>query len=355
MSKVLVAMSGGVDSTMAACLLAERGFEVIGVTFKNFDLNELAPKETKRNCCSIELINNARQACTKLGIPHYVINRTELFKKRVLDNFRDSYLRGFTPNPCVRCNSLVRWPELISLADQMGAEFVATGHYARIGEYQGTNRIYRAVSATKDQSYALWGIKSGYLVRTILPIGEFEKDEIRRIAAAHGFVSAEQPDSQDICFVPEGKYSDLFGKTIPGDIVNVDGEVVGKHKGLINYTIGQRRGIGISNPDPLYVVNILADQNKIVVGEESDLYRLRMEVNECNWSSQTVHKTGFGCKVKIRYRHEPASCIVEFGKSGIVIVEFSEPQRAITPGQSAVFYDNDMVLGGGVIYRVPES
>lgn len=353
MIKALVAMSGGVDSTVAAYLLTERCFDVIGITFKNFDLNELAPKESKRNCCSVELINNARQACSKLGIPHFVIDRAEIFKQRVLDNFRDSYQHGLTPNPCVRCNSLVRWPELISLADQMEAEFVATGHYARIGNYQGENRIFRAVSINKDQSYALWGIKPDYLSRTILPIGEFEKDEIRQIAATHGYVSAEQPDSQDICFVPEGKYSDLFGQTTPGDIIDANGRVVGHHKGLVNYTIGQRKGIGVANPEPLYVVNILAKQNKIVVGDESDLYRRQMEVGECNWFIKNSPNVSIECKAKIRYRHEPSDCTVEFGESGDVTVDFKEPQRAITPGQSAVFYVNDMVLGGGVIISVP--
>jgi tRNA-specific 2-thiouridylase len=352
MSKVLVAMSGGVDSTVAACILAERGLDVIGITFKNFDLNEFAPTDLKRNCCSVELINNARQACDKLGIPHYVIDRTEIFKHRVLDNFRDSYLSGLTPNPCVRCNSLVRWPELIRLADQMETEFVATGHYARIGKQGEENRIFRGVSVNKDQSYALWGIKSEYLCRTVLPIGDYEKDEIRRIAAEHGFVSAEQPESQDICFVPEGKYSDLFNQTIPGDIVDVDGKVVGYHKGLINYTIGQRKGIGIANPEPLYVVNILAEQNKIVVGSESDLYRRRMKLGECNWFIDNNPKTTLNCTAKIRYRHEPSECVVEFGESGVITAEFKEPQRAITPGQSAVFYDNEMVLGGGVIISV---
>jgi tRNA-specific 2-thiouridylase len=353
MSKVLVAMSGGVDSTMAAFLLVERGFDVIGITFKNFDLNELAPRDAKSNCCSIELINNARQACGMLGIPHYVIDRTEVFRRKVLDNFRDSYLRGLTPNPCVRCNSLVRWPELISLANQMGADYVATGHYARIGRLGGENRIFRALSAGKDQSYALWGIEAGYLKRTILPIGDYEKSDIRKIAAQHGFASAEQPESQDICFVPEGKYSDLFGRTTAGDIINVKGEVVGRHKGLINYTIGQRKGIGIANQHPLYVVNILTDQNRIVIGNERDLYKDRMELGECNWFIS--HYTGMilNCKAKIRYRHEPSDCSVEIKGPDRAIVDFSRPQRAITPGQSAVFYDNDMVLGGGVIVSVP--
>lgn len=345
-------MSGGVDSTVAAYILAERGFDVIGITFKNFDLNELAPKDSKRNCCSIELINNARQACGKLGIPHYVIDRTDIFKRRVLDNFRDSYLRGFTPNPCVRCNSLVRWPELISLADQMGAEFVATGHYARVVKYENENRIFRAISVNKDQSYALWGIQAGYLNRTLLPVGDYEKNEIRRLAAEHGFASAEQPDSQDICFVPEGKYRDLFGTTLPGDIIDVEGRVIGQHKGLINYTIGQRKGIGIANPEPLYVVNILAQQNKIVVGNEGDLCRRQMELRECNWFIKSAPNMALNCMAQIRYRHEPSECEVKFGKSGNVTVQFRESQRAITPGQSAVLYENEMVLGGGVIISV---
>jgi tRNA-uridine 2-sulfurtransferase len=352
MSKVLLAMSGGVDSTVAASLLADQGYEVIGVTFKNFNLNELAPTESKRNCCSIELINNARQACSRLGIPHYVIDRVEIFKLRVLDNFRDSYLTGMTPNPCVRCNSLVRWPELISLADQMGAEFVATGHYARIGRHNGECRIFRAISIAKDQSYALWGINPEHLPRTILPIGDYAKDKIRQIAAERDFKSAEQPDSQDICFVPEGKYSDLFGKIMSGDIVDTQGEIVGRHKGLANYTIGQRRGLGIANPKPLYVINILAEQNKIVVGAENELYRRKFELGEANWFIKLSANESFECQTKIRYRHDPSQCKVKIGEQGQASVEFAEPQRAITPGQSAVFYDQDMVLGGGVIISV---
>jgi tRNA-specific 2-thiouridylase len=352
MSKVLVAMSGGVDSTVAALLLAEQGHEPIGVTFKNFDFNDLSPKESKRNCCSIELINNARQACARLGIPHYVIDRVELFKQRVLDNFRDSYLQGLTPNPCVRCNALVRWPELIGLADQMGAEFVATGHYARIDSVEGHRRIFRAISAIKDQSYALWGIKPEYLDRTILPIGDYAKDKIRQIAAEHGFKSAEQPDSQDICFVPEGKYSDLFGKVMSGEIVDSAGVIIGRHKGLANYTIGQRRGLGIANPEPLYVIDILADQNKLVVGGENELYRQRFEINQANWFINTKPEEIIECSAKIRYRHEPAPCSVIIGKDSKASVTFAESQRAITPGQSAVFYDRDMVLGGGVIISV---
>jgi tRNA-uridine 2-sulfurtransferase len=352
MARVLVAMSGGVDSTVAASMLAEQGYDVVGVTFKNFNLNELAPKESKRNCCSIELINNARQACNRLSIPHYVIDRSEIFKLRVLDNFRDSYLNGLTPNPCVRCNSLVRWPELIGLADQMEAEFVATGHYARVGKHEGEWRIFRAMSVAKDQSYALWGIKPEFLARTFLPIGDYVKDKIRQIAAEHDFKSAEQPDSQDICFVPEGKYSDLFAKIMSGDIINARGEILGRHKGLVNYTIGQRRGLGIANPEPLYVVNILTDQNKIVVGTESELYRRNMEIGETNWFINVADISTLKCQAKIRYRHDPSPCTISLGENDRATVTFEEPQRAITPGQSAVFYDDEMVLGGGIILSV---
>jgi tRNA-specific 2-thiouridylase len=345
-------MSGGVDSTVAALILNRQGHEVIGVTFKNFDLNQLQPADSRRNCCSLELINNARQACGRLGIAHYVIDRTAIFKQEVIDNFRDSYFQGLTPNPCVRCNALVRWPELVRLAVQMDADFIATGHYARIGREGSAYRICRAISRAKDQSYALWGIKREYLAKTLLPIGDYGKDQIREMATLRGFQNAEEPDSQDICFVAEGKYGDELGESASGDIINADGRILGRHQGLVNYTIGQRRGLGISHSEPLYVIDIRVNQNKLVVGPEKDLYRRGFEIDQTNWFIEARPGDTFECLAQIRYRHEPAACLVQILTDNTARVSFLKTQRAITPGQSAVFYEGEIMLGGGVIISV---
>jgi tRNA-specific 2-thiouridylase len=352
MSRVILAMSGGVDSSVAAHLLQQQWYEVIGVTFKNFDFNELAPENTKRNCCSLELINDARQVCDLLDIPHFVINRVKSFKENVLDNFKESYINGITPNPCIRCNSLVRWPELIDLAIQMDTEFIATGHYAQVITVDGRPYIHKALSESKDQSYALWGIKQDYLKKTLLPIGKYQKEAIREIAAANGFRSADTPDSQDICFVPEGKYADLISQSKPGDIINSKGQVIGKHSGLPYYTIGQRKGLGIANPEPLYVLRIDPQNNRLVVGLDNELFEAKFEVSETNWFIPVSDGDIIYCQIKIRYRHQPTSGKVSIKSDKTATVEFIEPQRAITPGQSAAFYQNEILIGGGVISTV---
>jgi len=352
MSSVLVAMSGGVDSSVAAAMLKERGHDVVGVTFKNFDRNDLPGEPSLKNCCSLESLNNARQTCMTFGIPHYVLNRVEQFERQVLEDFRTTYLSGLTPNPCIRCNSFVRWPELDRLAKELGIDFIATGHYARIIKKDDRSLIFRAADKTKDQSYALWAIKPDFLDRTLLPIGDYPKNRIREIAADYKLKNAAYPESQDICFVPEGDYADIVGQSAPGPIVDDSGRILGEHKGLTRYTIGQRKGLGISNPMPLYVLKLDVNENKLVVGPEESIFRSTFTVKLTNWFIAAQPQTTIKCIAKIRYRHEPASCAVLIQENACARVEFEEPQRAITPGQSAVFYIHDMLIGGGVIDSV---
>jgi tRNA-specific 2-thiouridylase len=352
MSTVIVAMSGGVDSSVAALLLKKQGNDVIGITFKNFDLSDVSITQSPKNCCSVEHLNNARKVCDQLGIPHYVINRIDQFKKEVLDDFKQAYLRGITPNPCVRCNSLVRWPELIHLADDLNAEYVATGHYAKIITDDGRYLIRRADNSAKDQSYALWGVNPEFLKHTLFPIGEYVKADIRQIAKDNSLSSAGLPESQDICFVPEGSYTDLLDSGEPGEIVTEDGEVLGEHKGLQHYTIGQRRGLGIAYPEPLYVLKIDLDNNRLIVGTADKAFRKRFTIHSTNWFIKAEPGYEINCRAKIRYRHEPAECAVKIMPERTAKIEFAEPARAITPGQSAVFYDGPVMIGGGVIDTV---
>jgi len=351
MSSVLVAMSGGVDSSVAAALLKDDGYDVVGLTFINFDFRRLNPDKSVQHCCSHETVNNARNVCDCLNIPHYVINRVDQFGKKVLENFKSSYFKGLTPNPCIRCNSLVRWPELINFAEKLGVEFIATGHYARIKSDNGHYMIYRAYSKAKDQSYALWAIKPDFLKRTLLPVGCYEKNQIRDIATKHNILNAFYPESQDLCFVMDAKYADVIGFLKSGDIVDNHGKILGKHKGLINYTVGQRRGIGVSAQEPLYVLEIDTDHNRLIVGTDEQLLKSDFEVEKANWFVKVSAGDEINCLAKIRYRHEAVSCVVRIKTKDEVAVRFREPQRAITPGQSAVFYDGEALLGGGVIKR----
>jgi tRNA-specific 2-thiouridylase len=352
MRSVIVALSGGVDSSVAALLLKQQEYKVIGITFKNFNYDKYSAESYAGNCCSPEALNNAGKLCDLLQIPHYVLNRVDMFERVVVDNFKSEYLKGMTPNPCVRCNSLVRWPQLIRLADDLGVDFVATGHYAGIVKKNGDYLIKRAKYQAKDQTYALWGINPEYLKRTIFPVGDYAKDQIRRVAGENGLGNAFSRESQDICFVPEGDYASLLGELPPGEIVDTAGQVMGRHKGLGHYTIGQRHGLGIANPEPLYVLKIEPESNRLVIGTKEQLLKSSFEAASTNWFIDISPGDEIKCEAKIRYRHQPAACAVTVEDKNRALVVFDHPQKAITPGQSAVFYVDDTLIGGGVIERI---
>lgn len=346
------------DSSVAAALLQDDGYEVIGVTLKLYDYAELDFDPPDGGCCSIDLIDDARSVCSQLNIPHYVLDLKDSFKKSVIENFIDSYAAGRTPNPCVACNTYIKWGEMLRTADKLDCYYVATGHYARVQRTTDTIRLLKGIDMTRDQSYALWGISGEALSRTLFPLGELTKIEVREKARRYVFRNADRPDSQEICFVPAGDYSHIIRQSSgeggipmrPGPIIDQDGKVVGRHKGIAKYTIGQRRGLGISNREPLYVTHIDAAGATVTIGPQERLYNSRFTVSEVNLvvpAEELADKVD----IKIRYRHKPGRGMVSLTNDTAEVL-FDHPERAITPGQSAVFYRDDMVLGGGIIDRV---
>lgn len=349
----MIAMSGGVDSSLAAKLMQDQGYACIGCTMKLYH-NEDIGLAKSHTCCSLDDVADARSVCYKLGMPHYVFNFTEAFHDKVMQKFAQSYEAGLTPNPCIDCNRYIKFEKLYERARILGCDCLVTGHYARI-EYDGMRyQLKKAVDETKDQSYVLYAMTQEQLAHTLFPLGSLRKAEVRTMAAQSAFVNAKKPDSQDICFVPNGDYAafleDFTGKNYPsGDFVSSDGTILGKHKGTIRYTIGQRKGIGLSFPVPMYVSEIRTRNNTVALGPEKELYRVNAWVEDFNWISGNSPDTEIRCKVKIRYRHpEQWARVIPTAKNTVHVV-FDEPQRAITPGQAAVLYDGDLVLGGGTI------
>lgn len=353
MKKALIAMSGGVDSSLAAKLMKDKGFECIGCTMKLYN-NEDAGIERSRTCCSLEDVEDARSVAFKLGMPYYVFNFTDAFRNTVIRKFIESYENGLTPNPCIDCNRYMKFGKLFERAKILGCDYIVTGHYARIEEQNGKFLLKKAIDEAKDQSYVLYSLTQKQLAHIILPLGSLLKTEVRAIAEESGFVNADKPDSQDICFVPNGDYAAVIElntgrKPEPGSFVDKQGNVLGRHGGVIHYTIGQRKGLGISGAEPLYVCRICPENGNVVLGSNEDLFSREAVVTDFNWISGEAPRSEFRCKAKIRYRHvEQWATIVPAGAKTVHIT-FDEPQRAITPGQAAVLYDGEVVLGGGTI------
>lgn len=353
MKKALIAMSGGVDSSLAAKLMKDKGFDCIGCTMKLYH-NEDVGIERSRTCCSLDDVEDARSVAYKLGMPFYVFNFTEAFRDTVIRKFIKSYEKGITPNPCIDCNRYMKFDKLFERAKILGCDYIVTGHYARIEEENGKFVLKKALDETKDQSYVLYSMTQDQLVHTMFPLGSMQKTEVRAIAEESGFVNADKPDSQDICFVPNGDYASVIelqtGKRpVEGNFVDKQGNILGRHKGVIHYTIGQRKRLGISHTEPLYVCGICPQDGNVILGSNDDLFSREADISDFNWISGKVFEGEFRCKAKIRYRHPEQWATVLPTGADTVHITFDEPQRAITPGQAAVLYDGDIVLGGGTI------
>ena len=360
--RVVVAMSGGVDSSVAALLLHRAGWDVVGVTLKLYSLDEAELPAGHQGCCTLDDVEDARSVCRRLGIPHYVLNMEREFRDRVMDYFVGEYRRGRTPHPCIACNDRIKFSQLMARADALGAQYVATGHYARITRTQEDATLHKGVDRAKDQSYVLFGMTQAQLSRTLLPVGGYRKDEIRDMALDAGLITADKPDSQDICFIPLGDYREFLrqrAEGAPGEVVDLDGAVLGGHQGIEYYTVGQRRGLGSLpySEEPRYVVRLDAAANRVVVGPESALYAGEARLSGVNYVSGHPPADGTPVSVKIRYKAYEAPATLH-PRPGGALVRFRDPQRAVTPGQAAVFYHGDTLLGGGTIeppYCLPTS
>lgn len=353
--KALIAMSGGVDSSVAALMMKEKGYECIGCTMKLY-ANEDIGVCGSHTCCSLDDVEDAKSVARRLGMPHHTFNFQDKFRETVIDDFIYCYENGMTPNPCIECNKHMKFDELYRRAEILGCDKIVTGHYARIRKTDNGYQLLKGLDSNKDQSYVLYAMTQNELAHTEFPLGEISKDEVRKIAESHDFINANKPDSQDICFVPDGDYVSALkrftGKEYaPGDFVDQDGNVMGTHKGIVGYTIGQRKGLGISAEHPLYVTALDVPNNRVVLGKNEDLFTTTTIVKNINWIDPTDDRPTFKCKAKVRYRMTEQPCTVERIDATSAKVVFDEPQRAITPGQAAVFYDGDVVLGGGTILR----
>ena len=353
--KVVVGMSGGVDSSVAAWLLKEQGYDVIGVTMQIWQEEDPHAREDNGGCCGLSAVDDARRVAEQLDIPYYVMNFRQEFKCNVMDYFVAEYLKGRTPNPCIACNRYVKWESLLKRSIEIGADYIATGHYARIAQLEnGRYAIRNSVTAAKDQTYALFNLTQEQLSHTLMPVGEFEKDQVRKIAEEQGIRVAHKPDSQEICFIPDHDYAAFIDREStkevpgPGNFVSTSGEVLGRHKGITHYTVGQRKGLGIAFGRPIFVVEIRPKTNEVVLGENEEVFAGELYADHLNFMS--VPDITEGCfTAKIRYSHKGAPCtITRVGEDRIHCV-FDEPQRAITPGQALVVYDGEYVAGGGIV------
>ena len=363
---IAVAMSGGVDSSTVAAILRAEGHNVIGLTMQLWNQRRLAghagmPESVQGRCCSIDDVYDARRVAETLGIPYYVVNHEERFERDVVRPFVEEYLAGRTPIPCSLCNNHLKFDQLLIVAQQIGADQIATGHYARISfdDQLGRWLLKRPADRSKDQTYFLFGLTQEQLSRTLFPLGKMTKPEVREVARKHSLLIAEKPDSQEICFVPGGDYKRFLEAylteqgdqpvAVGGEMVTTDGKVIGEHAGVHNFTVGQRKGLGMATGSPLYVLQINGERRQVVVGDGEQLYSRGLRAKRVNWIAVEQPASVIRVGVKIRHRHEPASATVERVGTDEAMVTFDQPQRAITPGQAAVFYDGDVVVGGGWI------
>ncbi len=349
-------MSGGVDSSVSAYLLKQQGYNVIGVTMQIWQNDDVCNIQDDGGCCGLSAVEDARRVAEKLGIPFYVMNFREEFKKNVIDYFVEEYTKGSTPNPCIACNRFVKWETFLQKSLALGADYIATGHYAKIVELEnGRYALHKSVTAKKDQTYALYNLTQNHLKHTLMPAGDYTKEEIREIAEKIGLDVANKPDSQEICFIPDGDVGNFIEKSCcgidkKGNFVDKEGKVLGKHQGIYRYTIGQRKGLGIAFGKPMYVINIDDKTLDITLGDNEDLFTNTLEANDVNFVAEESFDENRFYEVKIRYSHKPSKAKVVYNEeTGIMNIVFEEPQRAITKGQSVVVYDGDLIVGGGTI------
>jgi tRNA-uridine 2-sulfurtransferase len=354
--RVVVGMSGGVDSSVAAYLLKEQGYDVIGVTMQVWPEDE-EYEEREGGCCSLSAVEDARRVAFKLGIPFYVLNFKECFKEKVIDYFIDEYMNGRTPNPCVACNKYIKFDELLKKARALGADYVATGHYAVIEEKDGRYLLKNAEDDKKDQTYMLYNLTQYQLAHTLMPCGAYKKDRIREIAKEIGLLVHNKKDSEEICFIPDNDHGGFIKKHMPGKVtegnfVDKNGKVLGKHKGIPYYTIGQRKGLGIALGVPVFVTDIIPWKNEVILGSEEDIFRTELLAKDLNFIPFDTLEKPMELKAKIRYASKPSPAVIYPEPGNKVRVVFKEKQRAITKGQSVVFYDGNMLVGGGVIESI---
>jgi tRNA-specific 2-thiouridylase len=363
---IAVAMSGGVDSSTVAAMLRAEGYNLVGLTMQLWNQRRLAgrdgmPEAVTGRCCSLDDVYDARRVAETIGIPYYVVNHEDRFERDVVRPFVQEYLSGRTPIPCSLCNNHLKFDQLLTVAQQIGADAVATGHYARVefDDARGRWLLKRPTDRAKDQTYFLFGLTQDQLSRTLFPLGSMTKPDVRELARKHGLALAEKPDSQEICFVPGGDYKNFIdaylaeqGDALPdtsGELVTTDGRVIGEHSGIHNFTVGQRKGLGVATGSPLYVIQIKGDKRQVVVGEPENLYSKTLIARRTNLISVDDLSEPMRVSVKIRHRHDPAAATIKKTGADEILVTFDDQQRAVTPGQAAVFYDGDVVVGGGWI------
>ena len=353
--RVVVGMSGGVDSSVAAYLLKEEGYDVIGVTMQIWQDEDNAAVEENGGCCGLSAVDDARRVAQTLEIPYYVMNFKQEFKENVMDYFVREYTLGRTPNPCIACNRYVKWESILKRSMDIGADYIATGHYARVEQLpNGRYALRNSATVQKDQTYALYNLTQEQLSRTLMPVGAYTKDEIREIAEKIMLPVAHKPDSQEICFVPDGDYAHFIEENTdcvirPGNFVDLEGNVLGTHKGITHYTVGQRKGLNLSMGHPVFVLEIRPDTNEVVIGDNEEVFAQELTCDRLNYMSRENFEDGMRVLAKIRYNHRGSICRLYHDGTDKVRCAFEEPQRAVTPGQAVVFYEGEYVLGGGTI------